>query len=68
MSKQTRYASYLSPEWGWFAQYCRDQAGFYPNISRKARRAAEISAHQASVRQLPRKLRLTQEMLEGAAK
>lgn len=51
-----RYASYLSEEWGNFAQYCRAQAGFYPDFPRKLRRKLEIAAHQAGVQQIPRML------------
>ena len=51
-----RYASYLSPEWGHWAQYCRAQAGYYPNFPRRLRRELEIAAHQAGVRQVPRLL------------
>lgn len=43
--------TYLTPNFEFFAAYCRAQAGFYPGISKKARREAEIAAHRAGVRQ-----------------
>ena len=43
--------NYLDHEHGFFAQYCRRSAGFYPDLCRKDRRAAEIAAHKAGVRQ-----------------
>ncbi len=51
-----RYASYLSPQWGRFAQYCRSNAGSYRLFSRKERRVLEIEAHQNGVVQIPRLL------------
>ena len=51
-----RYVSYLSDEWGDFAQYCRKQAGFYRDFPRKERRRLEIAAHQANVQQIPRSM------------
>lgn len=50
----TRYVTYLSEGHEFYAQYCGAQAGFYPGISRKARREAEIKAKKDGVRQLPR--------------
>jgi hypothetical protein len=43
--------NYLDKEHNFFAQYCRRSAGFYPGLCRRARRAAEIAAHAAAVRQ-----------------
>ena len=43
--------TYMHPEHGFFAQYCRRSAGFYPDLCRKARRLSEIAAHAAGVRQ-----------------
>jgi len=61
-----RYASYLSPEWGNFAQYCRAQAGYYRNFPRRVRRELEIAAHQAGVQQIPRMI-LMMKVSEGEA-
>ena len=47
------YKSYLSDEWGIFAQYTRKQAGFYRDFPRKLRRDLEIKAHKAGVKQIP---------------
>lgn len=52
----TRYASYLSPEWGTWAQYDRAHAGFYRNIKKSDRRRREIAAHQAGIQQIPRSM------------
>jgi hypothetical protein len=38
---------------GTFAQYDRRQAGYYPGISRRARRIREMAAWAAGVRQQP---------------
>ena len=46
-----KIVNYTNPEHGFFAQYCGRNAGFYPDLCRKARRAAEIAAHAAGVRQ-----------------
>ena len=43
--------TYTDPHHGFFAQYCKRKAGFYPGICRKSRRAAEIAAHTAGARQ-----------------
>ena len=43
--------TYTDPHHGFFAQYCGRSAGFYPDLCRKSRRAAEIAAHAAGVRQ-----------------
>lgn len=51
-----RYVSYLSPQWGDFAQYCRSAAGFYRDFPRKTRRRLEAAAHKAGVQQIPRNL------------
>ena len=46
-----KIVTYLDGRYGFFAQYCGRNAGFYPDLCRKARRAAEIAAHAAGVRQ-----------------
>ena len=46
-----KIVTYLGGQYGFFAQYCRRNAGFYPDLCRKTRRAAEIAAHSAGVRQ-----------------
>ena len=46
-----KIVTYLHPEHGFFAQYCGRSSGFYPGLCRKSRRAAEIAAHAAGVRQ-----------------
>ena len=48
------YKSYMSEQWGAWAQYCRAQAGFYrDNVPKRWRREQEIAAHQAGVEQIP---------------
>lgn len=49
-----RYVTYLSEGHEFYAQYCGAQAGFYRNVSKKARRKAEIKANKDGVKQLPR--------------
>ena len=46
-----KIVTYMDQHHGFFAQYCKYKAGFYPGICRKSRRAAEIAAHAAGVRQ-----------------
>lgn len=46
-----KIVSYMDPKHGFFAQYCGRSSGFYPDLCRKTRRAAEIAAHAAAVRQ-----------------
>ena len=46
-----KIVTYLDVRYGFFAQYCGRNAGFYPDLCRKARRASEIAAHAAGVRQ-----------------
>lgn len=49
-----RYVTYLSEGHEFYAQYCGAMSGFYREVSRKARREAEIKAKKDGVRQLPR--------------
>ena len=46
-----KIVTYTDPHHGFFAQYCGRNAGFYPDLCRRARREAEIAAHAAAVRQ-----------------
>ncbi len=46
-----RIVDYMDPEHGFFAQYCGRLSGSYPGMCRASRRAAEIAAHAAGVRQ-----------------
>lgn len=45
---------YLHPEFGYWAQYARHNAGHYRGISRRFRREAEAAAHAAGVGVAPR--------------
>ncbi|OGD69945.1 hypothetical protein A3I18_01815 [Candidatus Campbellbacteria bacterium RIFCSPLOWO2_02_FULL_35_11] len=58
-----KIVSYLHPVHGFFAQYCRRSAGWYPGVSRRARRAAEIAAHRDGVRQSTRAEQMKAESL-----
>jgi len=46
--------SYLSPEWGMFAQYCRKNAGYCRSFPRRLRRELEIKAYASGISQLTR--------------
>ena len=68
------YRTYCSSKWGEWAQYCRQNAGYYPDFPRKRRRELEIAAHRAGIKQVPRimHLKLTpnelQQLLVDASK
>lgn len=51
--KYVDYVDYTDRKHAFFAQYCAKNAGYYPGISRRARREAEIAAHQDGMVQRP---------------